>query len=175
LGRAAKVVPTSSPRAFKTLGTAVGDSKVVSIQRLSVGGDMDLPMVRKAFERWLRETRVPLIGVRVEDSGAVQFTLTLTGHHLMGLLPPTRDDAQEASASYVSAGLLAKECATARFEFRPVFKDGTILVALLDFVPRLPWWLYRSTQGIFHWEMMRLFKNWLEANATKLGKDSRDD
>ena len=69
--------------------------------------------------------------------------------------------AQERSASdrqlfYVTGGALARPAARDRLEFRVTPDARHLLTAIHDFVPRLPWWLYRLTQALVHrWVMGR--------------------
>ena len=57
----------------------------------------------------------------------------------------------------VTEGLLARESERGRLEFRYVLGDTTLIAALHDFVPRLPWWVYRLTQGTLHRWVMKSF------------------
>jgi hypothetical protein len=41
-----------------------------------------------------------------------------------------------------------------------------LVAALHDFVPRLPWWLYRATQGAFHRWVMARFADYVSRTAT---------
>jgi hypothetical protein len=56
---------------------------------------------------------------------------------------------------------LAKSDTWGRLEFRQVLDEQTLIVAVHDFEPRLPWWIYRSTQAVFHAWIMRRFTRYL--------------
>jgi hypothetical protein len=50
---------------------------------------------------------------------------------------------------YVTGGVLAARGGRGRLEFREA-PGATVLTAIHDFEPRLPWWIYRATQAVVH-------------------------
>jgi hypothetical protein len=63
---------------------------------------------------------------------------------------------------FIKGGLLAsKDQDYGRMEFRLV-KDKTIICALHDYIPALPWWIYIFTQALIHRYVMYKFKRFLE-------------
>lgn len=58
---------------------------------------------------------------------------------------------------YVTGGFLVgkAEGVRPRLEFRAVLDGTFVLAAVNDFVPRLPWLVYKFTQAVFHlWVML---------------------
>ncbi|HEU4536192.1 MAG TPA: hypothetical protein VFS00_18840, partial [Polyangiaceae bacterium] len=68
---------------------------------------------------------------------------------------------------YVDGGLLSGAAAGARprLEFRAVLGGAYVLAAVHDFVPRLPWFLYKYTHALVHLWVMRAFSRHLAAEA----------
>ena len=62
----------------------------------------------------------------------------------------------------VQGGLLARPNTMGRMEFRQILHERTLIVAVHDFEPRLPWWIYRSTQAVFHAWIMKRFTRYLK-------------
>ena len=68
---------------------------------------------------------------------------------------------------YVTGGVLAKVHEKGRFEFRETVDKKNLIIALHNFRPRLPWYLYAYTQAIFHVFVMKLFGRYMEFKAGK--------
>jgi hypothetical protein len=64
---------------------------------------------------------------------------------------------------YITGGLLAKSSKTsrARFEVRKTLGGRYVIAAIHDYVPRLPWAIYKYTQAVVHLLVMKSFGTWL--------------
>jgi hypothetical protein len=64
---------------------------------------------------------------------------------------------------YITGGLLARESevsdgrAPARLEFRESPDRRSVLAAIFNYRPSLPWWFYRMTQAPMHLFVMKMF------------------
>jgi hypothetical protein len=58
---------------------------------------------------------------------------------------------------YVRGGLLAQKTVRGRLEFRETLGGKAVIAAIHEFKPRMPWFLYRWTQALFHIWVMRQF------------------
>ena len=146
------------PHAFRAARRSKGPSTVCSVQRMVTPKGMDTRWVATEYFRWLAHRIRALVRITTSDDGAdVQFTLRLTGHQLLGLRRLPGRSAADREVLLVTEGLLARESERGRLEFRYVLGDRTLIAALHDFVPRLPWWVYRLTQGTIHRWVMKSF------------------
>jgi len=159
----------AAPLAFRGAAPTKGPSTVCSVQRLRLPPGRDAQWVAAEYTRWLPGALKGLIRVEQTDDGnEVSFRFALTGHKLLGLrVVAERSDAGRV-VMRVTPGLLAREASRARLEFRQVLDSDTAIAALHDFVPRLPWWLYRLTQGAVHRWVMGRFKTYVETPLTAL-------
>jgi hypothetical protein len=66
---------------------------------------------------------------------------------------------------YVRGGLLSKKTMRGRLEFREILGGEAVISAIHDFEPRMPWYLYRWTQALFHLYVMKLFGIFLKRNG----------
>ncbi|KYG66401.1 hypothetical protein AZI86_04945 [Bdellovibrio bacteriovorus] len=66
---------------------------------------------------------------------------------------------------YVRGGLLSKKTVRGRLEFREILGGDAIIAAIHDFQPRMPWYLYRWTQALFHLYVMKMFGAFLNKNG----------
>ena len=59
---------------------------------------------------------------------------------------------------YITGGLLAKRTDYGWLEFRSILENKFIIVAIHEFVPKLPWFIYKYTQAIAHLYVMKGFE-----------------
>jgi uncharacterized protein YbjT (DUF2867 family) len=152
---------SDAPRAFrKSLMSPAEDSKVSSVQRLHPPRGCDARWLASTYTAWLATIMGGLIQIEsVESTGEVRFMLGSTNHKLLGLQPLAERSQHDRQVFRVTAGLLARKTERGRLEFRQVLGGTAAIAALQDFVPRLPWWLYRLTQGTFHGWVMNQFRS----------------
>jgi hypothetical protein len=115
--------------------------------------------VAEEYLRWLPRLPGRLVDVRVDADGVCRFSAWPLRTPLLELtLSPDRST-PDRQLFYVTGGLLAgrAQAHPPRLEFRTALDGTVVIAALLDFVPRLPWLLYRMTQGPFHLMVMRAF------------------
>jgi hypothetical protein len=139
---------------------------VRSVQR------MDLPAGRTA--RWAAEQYGAFLGRRfrwvlradVAPDRSVRFRLAATRLCLVELtFAQDRSQSDSRQVFYITGGVLvrkvARQLSRPRLEFRQVLGGRTLLVAIHDFRPALPWPLYSLTQAHVHLRAMRAFGRYL--------------
>jgi len=137
--------------------------RVWSIQRYEKQGALSAEALARAYFEWL-PTATPL--TRVEQ---VERTWRIIGAGVPVLVfrhSPGRSEPDCYVMEVVGGALVGSS--RGRFEFR-VLGDGSVLVALIDFAPSLPWPIYRLTQANAHARVMRSFGKALEAKSAALG------
>ena len=146
-----------TPRAFKGTKGAKGESKVCSVQRMMLPEGRNAEWAAKSYFEWLPRAMKGFI--KVEESAVeseIQFVFRPTGHKLLGLRRLEHRCSKDRQVLRVTSGLLARDTERGRLEFRQVLDTRTLIASIHEFVPRLPWWIYRPTQGLFHrWVMGR--------------------
>lgn len=148
---------TLEVRRTPTPTLAAGHVGIVrSIQRLPVPPGRDAAWLMDTYVHWLLPW-VPKWLLRARRVGDIVRFSVLFG--LSTILRLERDQGRcqtDLEVWNVTGGLLArfgKERA-ARLEFRVLPGGTAALVALHDFRPWLPWWIYRATQAVVHgWTM----------------------
>jgi hypothetical protein len=149
----------ASARTTSSPGQARPPRTVCSIQRLPLGSGRSAQWVAEEYLRWLPRYLGRLFDVEVDAQKVCRFCFRLLRTPLLELtLSPDRST-PDRQLFYVTGGLLAGKPQThpPRLEFRTALDGSVVLAAVLDFVPRLPWLLYRLTQGPFHLMVMRAF------------------
>ena len=62
---------------------------------------------------------------------------------------------------YITGGYLTKRTNRGWLEFRSILDDSYIITAIHEFVPRLPWVIYKFTQAKAHLLVMKKFEKYL--------------
>ena len=109
--------------------------------------------------RWLPRFLSPLLHVTVEHAEVCRFFLRPLSAPLLELRLASERSSADRQLFYVTGGLLVGEAegVRPRLEFRAVLDGMFVLAAINDFVPRLPWLVYKFTQAVFHLWVMCAF------------------
>ena len=142
------------------------DSMVMSVQRIDLPGDKTIHWLVDSYVAFLRRTFLKLIDVRHDKSGS--FSIFLRPNlALLNLTLSEKRSTPSRQLFYVTGGLLSHpnpHSEPARLEFRKVPGKTQALIAVLNFRPRLPWWLYRPTQAQLHLLLMNMFRRYVRRN-----------
>lgn len=135
-----------------------------SVQRMPCPPGFDARDVALEYLRWLPRLGWPLLRVRVSRRRVARFQLRPSGTTLLTLRFAGERSPNGRQAFYVTGGLLADAdgARSGRLEFRQALDGRTILAAVHDFAPRLPWPVYNGTQALVHLLVMRQFRRHLE-------------
>ncbi len=127
-----------------------------SVQRMLLPTARDAEWASSEYMRWLPRGLNGLIRVRTLEDDRIVFRLWRRGPVLLELTPRAARSEPNRQIMRVTGGLLAKETERGRLEFRQVLDGRVLIAAIHEFEPRLPWWLYRMSQALFHrWVMYR--------------------
>lgn len=140
-----------SPRDLKR------ESLVRSVQRMVIPRDKAPTWAAKEYLAWLPTTLKGLILVKTPRENVAEFVLRPIGVSLLILEYSAAQSTATRALFRITGGLLARGDGRDRFEFRLGLGGESLLTAVHDFAPRLPWWLYRQTQARFHLHVMRRF------------------
>jgi uncharacterized protein YbjT (DUF2867 family) len=139
-----------------------------SVQRMPCPPAFDVHDVANEYLRWLPRLGWPLLKVQVAYGRVARFQLRLTGHTLLKLRFDADRSPEGRQLFFVTGGLLVEDSdRPGRLEFREVLGGDAVLAAVHDFAPRLPWYLYNSTQAQVHLLVMGQFRRHLQHLATQ--------
>lgn len=137
-------------------------SRVRSVQRMALPEGRDAAWAAAEYMGWLPRALRGLFRVDTDASGTCFFRLRGLQRPLLILAP--RQAALPCTDQRVfdiRAGLLVAAPYAGRFELRQVLDASTLMTAIHDFTPRLPWLLYRMTQALVHGWVMAAFRRHL--------------
>ncbi|MEJ7541533.1 hypothetical protein WL556_06265 [Staphylococcus intermedius] len=136
---------------------------VRSIQALDIPQNVSMEAVTAMYGRFLKTLNGRLVNGIYDGQ---QFTIVLMPFKipLIQMHHHPNSDLSQRVILNITGGWLAQQSGrTARMEFRRLEGDTTTcLISLHDFVPRLPWGVYRMTQAPMHRLVSYLFRRYWE-------------
>jgi uncharacterized protein YbjT (DUF2867 family) len=145
------------PVAYAAPRASAAPSRVRSVQRLPLPPGRDAAWVAAEYVRWLPSGLWPLLDVHVDDARVCRFYLGRMREPLLVLAFSEERSAPDRQLFYITGGLLAAETDRGRLEFRETPDGRSVLAAIHDFRPRLPWMIYEHTQALAHLGVMAAF------------------
>ncbi|MEL6544803.1 MAG: nucleoside-diphosphate sugar epimerase, partial [Myxococcota bacterium] len=131
---------------------------VRSVQRLPLPSERDARWVAQEYVRWLPGFVWPFLRCETTEDGVCGFYVRGTRIRLLELTLSDQHSYQGRELFHITGGLLLRKGeARGRFEFREVLDRKSVLAAIHDFTPTLPWHLYNLTQAVAHLWVMRGF------------------
>ncbi len=138
------------------------ENTVRSIQRLPNTRHQSALWVANRYKLWLPKFFRFLINAEERKVGEISFYFFSSKKPMLQLTYiPDRSDIQR-QLFYISGGWLVKRYDYGWLEFRSVLDGKYMISAIHEFVPRLPWLIYLSTQARLHLWVMGRFRRYLE-------------
>lgn len=131
---------------------------VRSVQRLTNPAQKSAAWVAEVYPDWLSKKFTFFL--KAEKKGE-KICFNLFGKLLLELTFVDERSDQKRRLFYITGGLLAKRLNYGWLEFRSVLENRFVIAAIHEFVPRLPWYLYRLSQALIHLVVMSLFGKFL--------------
>ncbi len=139
----------TEPAPSVTAGRARERPHVRSVQRMRLPAGCDAAWAADEYARWLPRGLRGLLRVEVDPDRTCRFYFGSMKHALLELTYVGDRSHPDRQLFYVSGGLLTSTRATnggrARFELRQVLDSRTLVTAIHDYRPRLPWYVYTAT------------------------------
>jgi uncharacterized protein YbjT (DUF2867 family) len=132
---------------------------VRSVQRVRLPEGWDANWAADDYVDWLSSFAKPFLTSHLADETLVQIQVPFLDQPLLELTKEPFQDAQQATYR-ITGGLFAQvqDGSKGRIEFRQIPGSQECLIAIHEYVPALPWMLYKTTQANIHLLVMYLFK-----------------
>ncbi|WBL41169.1 epimerase [Algoriphagus halophytocola] len=134
---------------------------VRSIQRMANPLGDSATWVAHRYNTWLPTFFKFWINGERMESGEIVFRLLWSKKPMLQLTMIHDRSEESRQLFYISGGWLVKRFDYGWLEFRGVLENKYIITAIHEFVPRLPWFIYVSTQAKIHLWVMSRFKKYL--------------
>lgn len=149
--------------------------RVRSVQRMPLPEGLRAEDVGPLYFRWLPRALRPFLVASEGPHGVYRTSLILKRWVLIEFTRSATRSTPDRNLFYITAGLLARTANNkkGRIEFREIEAPRCLLVAVHDFTPTLPWFLYRRTQALYHLWVMQRFSKWLARSCGSTGAVGR--
>jgi hypothetical protein len=131
------------------------------VQRMALPPSKDAAWASAEYTSWLPHAFLGLLRVDVDEQRVCRFCVLGMKTPLLVLKYVPERSTTDRQLFYVTGGLLSLAKQRGRFELREVKGTRTLITAIHDFGPRLPWFVYRYTQALFHSLVMNAFRRHL--------------
>ena len=131
---------------------------VRSVQRISNPAKKSSKWVAESYPVWLSKMFSKII-VAEENEKTIRFKFLGICLLQLEFIKNRSDDNRQLF--YISGGYLTKRTNRGWLEFRAILNGSYIITAIHEFVPRLPWFIYRFTQARAHLFVMKKFEKYL--------------
>lgn len=139
------------------------DSNTVrSIQRLKNGQQLDVDTICDLYVTWLPTHLKDLIRVETSEDKIFFYSIFIK-EPLLILHFQQNHKGLNRIKFHITGGLLSKTNDTGWLEFRTVCGGQFTLASINNFVPSLPWYIYKYTQALAHLKVMHDFSKFLES------------
>jgi uncharacterized protein YbjT (DUF2867 family) len=141
---------------------------VRSVQRIPLPNGRDARWVKDQYLNWLPRFLSPFVAVS-KDGDSTWFSLFRNGINLLELRLSKERSSKDQQLLYVLKGFLVSKSNQGRLEFRVVLNRRYVIVAIHDFKPALPWFIYKYTQAKLHLFVMNAFsKHMARSGSSKM-------
>lgn len=138
-------------------------SDVCSVQRVVLPGNTDAGWAARHYLEWLGSILKPLI--RIDHDGGNRYRVCLRASRCAILeLTYLPEQSSAAGSIYrISGGILTKQhdFYQSRLEFMQIPGSRECIIAIHDYLPSVPWVLYKHTQARVHLLVMAAFRRHL--------------
>ena len=143
-------------------GTNLKRKDVRSVQRLHRPKNTTAIWVSHKYMEWLPQFFSFIVKVKVKDN-VCKFLGPFSKTPMLELTLSLDRSSPGRQLFYITGGYLAaKDQGRGRLEFRETSCGNYFLVAIHEFVPALPWFIYTYTQAVFHLFVMRRFQAYIK-------------
>ncbi len=132
---------------------------VRSVQRIYNPKKHNAQWVAKYYPIWLSKRFAGLINPKF-DGSFLRFYLL--GIMLLELRLIEDRSTPNRQLFYITGGVLTKRKDLGWLEFRSILKNEYVIAAIHEYVPKLPWTIYRFTQAKLHLYVMKKFERALQ-------------
>ncbi|MNI34382.1 hypothetical protein D3C73_883720 [compost metagenome] len=138
-------------------------SDVRSVQRFLLPAGKDASWAASYYVSWLSSFVKPFLKVELDDQSVGSVNMFLSRKPLLELTYSHQKSTSDYAVYQITGGLFVntKDSNCGRLEFLQIPGTQECVVAIHDFIPALPWFIYKNTQAIIHLAVMYAFKKHL--------------
>ncbi|WP_101845934.1 NAD(P)H-binding protein [Halobacillus sp. Marseille-P3879] len=153
-----------TPAKSRKVKRPVVQRDVRSVQRIYLPDGKDASWAAAHYVKWLPDKFSPLLKAEMDNSNNCKIRLSLTGKTLLKMSFASERSSNERALYYITGGVFLNDQKNerGRLEFRQIPNSQECIVAVHDYMPSLPWFVYKYTQAKAHLLVMYLFRKHLQ-------------
>ncbi|GIP45590.1 hypothetical protein J45TS6_40490 [Paenibacillus sp. J45TS6] len=151
--------PSISPYPITGLAKKSMKSDVRSVQRLCLPEGKNAQWVLHYYIEWLSRITKPFIRITRSEDQIVRIFLRAAKVPILELTYDKTKSSPSHASYRISGGILVnkREIHKGRLEFLQLPNSRECIVAIHDYVPSLPWFIYKYSQATLHLWVMKAF------------------
>ncbi|CAM3425772.1 MULTISPECIES: NAD(P)H-binding protein [Saccharibacillus] len=164
---------SSSGESSESTSESIKKSDVRSVQRVTLPQGKDAQWAGEYYLQWLGKAMGPLIRVTQGEDGVSRVYIRFFSRPILELSYDPVKSGEDRAVYRITGGMFAssKDSHSGRLEFLMIPGSSDCVVAIHDYMPSMPWFLYKYTQAKLHLAVMYLFRKHLERKG-RLGRSS---
>lgn len=136
--------------------------RVRSVQRMPLPQGWDAKRLAHTYFQWLQQQTEFALQVTLTPQSVAISSKTPNVTLLSMRLTPNSLQRQRRYSYFIESGVLVRKHTTpGRFDFITFPHNDCAIIAIHDFAPAVPWWLYQYTQANLHLFVMTAFRYYL--------------
>ncbi len=145
----------------ETIGQALKKSDVKSVQRITIPSSWSIDQTANYYMNWLSRIGMSFINTAI-DGDTLSISLPIFKDPIL-ILQKNKDYSDDDRVLFmIKGGKFSKavkegEEGRARLEFRRILDTNECIIAIHEYEPTLPWFIYKLTQARIHLIVMTLF------------------
>lgn len=146
------------------------ENTVRSVQRIANPSNRTTDFISRIYPIWLTKRFADLIKANF-DGKFIKFSFFSILLLELKVIKSRSDDKRKLF--YITGGLLVKRKSLGWLEFRSVLNNEYMIAGIHEFVPSLPWYIYKYTQAKLHLVVMKRFEKFLSSVPKKYSKRAK--
>ncbi|SDJ34944.1 NAD(P)H-binding protein [Salimicrobium halophilum] len=136
---------------------------VRSVQRVSLPAGETADSTALYYVEWLESFLNPWVRTTVDDEYCCRIGTSFSEKPLLELSYSKERSTTDRALYYITGGLLtdSKKNTRGRLEFRKIPHKQELIIAIHEYMPSVPWFVYKYTQANAHLLIMMLFRHHL--------------
>ncbi|ANQ65462.1 NAD-dependent epimerase/dehydratase family protein [Staphylococcus equorum] len=148
----------------KSYDTSIKDVRAIS--RVVLPEDVNISELTESYAQFLNKVTLNIVNSNLNESH-FSIRIPLLNRQLLILEKDTKASDQNRVLYRIIGGdfALASNGGNARLEFRRILNSNECIIALQEYEPTLPWWVYKYTQAKLHKTVMNSFTLYLNLKS----------
>jgi hypothetical protein len=136
----------------------IKENTVRSVQRIANPSNRTTDFIARIYPIWLTKRFADLIKANY-DGKFIKFSFFSLLLLELKVIKSRSDDNRKLF--YITGGWLVKRTSLGWLEFRSVLNNEYMIAGIHEYVPSLPWYIYKYTQAKLHLIVMKRFEKFL--------------